>query len=237
MNKITIHPSVRFVEGYPERYQDDARPIGVPIVPLSLLHNDTDEAEVPTTAEDPALHSSVVQNVASLLRVAIFAFGCDEAAAKTSVVRALSLLRDEFGNSGNHPRDIQKTIGLAKWQVLRVSAFINQHFHETISVKDLSRVAGRSVSHFTRSFRASFGVSPHAYLMGWRVNRARDLMLTSDLSLSEIALSCGFSDQAHLSRLFRQMVGESPRVWRHKSGSSTTSPVYNSETGRARASV
>jgi AraC family transcriptional regulator len=73
-----------------------------------------------------------------------------------------------------------------------------------------------SVSHFCRGFKESFGASPHEYLMRLRVEKAQSLMLTTDERLSHIAAASGFTDQAHLTKLFRRFVGETPNSWRRK---------------------
>ncbi|HVJ52713.1 MAG TPA: helix-turn-helix transcriptional regulator, partial [Aliidongia sp.] len=70
------------------------------------------------------------------------------------------------------------------------------------------------------AFKRSLGEAPHAYIIARRLERARELMLTSDMGLSELALQCGFSDQAHFTKLFRSHVGKSPAAWRreHREG-------------------
>ena len=93
-------------------------------------------------------------------------------------------------------------------------AFIDENLHRTIHAKDLSAVAQRSTAHFSRSFKQAFGEPPHAYVVRRRLERACHLMITSSASLSEIALSVGFSDQSHLCKLFRQALGQSPSSWR-----------------------
>jgi AraC family transcriptional regulator len=93
--------------------------------------------------------------------------------------------------------------GLAPWQMLRVRAFIESNLHRAIHIRDLSAVAQRSPAYFSRSFKLAVGVSPHAYGVRRRLERACDLMVISAVSLNEIALSVGFSDQAHLCRHFR----------------------------------
>jgi len=100
------------------------------------------------------------------------------------------------------------------WQIARVRAFIDENLHRTIHAKDLSAVAERSTTHFSRSFKQAFGEPPHAYVVRRRLERACHLMITNSASLSEIALSVGFSDQAHLCRLFSQALGQSPSSWR-----------------------
>jgi AraC family transcriptional regulator len=99
-----------------------------------------------------------------------------------------------------------------------VRAYIDSNLHRTIHIGDLSAVARRSPAHFSRKFKQAVGESPHAYVVGRRLERACYLMMTSAEPLSEIALSVGFSDQAHLSRLFRQAFGQSPASWRREGG-------------------
>jgi AraC family transcriptional regulator len=82
--------------------------------------------------------------------------------------------------------------------------------------QDLAELVGLSISHFGRRFKASFGVSPHGYLLRARVERAKTLMRSKDVPLCQIALDCGFCDQAHMSRLFRAVVGSPPNRWRRE---------------------
>jgi AraC family transcriptional regulator len=102
------------------------------------------------------------------------------------------------------------TCGLAAWQIARVRAYIDSNLHRTIHIRDLSAVARRSKAHFSRKFKLAVGESPHAYVVRRHLERACHLMMTSTASLSEIALSVGFSDQAHLCRLFRRREREIP---------------------------
>jgi AraC family transcriptional regulator len=104
--------------------------------------------------------------------------------------------------------------GLAPWQVRMVEAHVDGNLDRNISVEELAALARLSVSHFGRAFKQSFGVAPHAYITAERMALARDLMLTTSEPLSQIALTVGLADQSHLSRLFRQHVGESPLAWR-----------------------
>jgi AraC family transcriptional regulator len=104
--------------------------------------------------------------------------------------------------------------GLAPWQVRRVKTHIETNLGAAITTKDLATLARLSSYHFCRTFRNSFGESPRGYVTRRRVERAQGLMLTTNTSLGQIAADCGFTDQAHLSRLFRRFVGETPSVWR-----------------------
>ena len=104
--------------------------------------------------------------------------------------------------------------GLCPWQVRKVTSHIEMNLDRPIRNEDLATIVRLNSCHFGRAFRNSFGESPHEYVIRRRVERAQGLMLSTDAPLSQIALDCGLADQAHLSRLFRRVVGESPRTWR-----------------------
>jgi AraC family transcriptional regulator len=108
----------------------------------------------------------------------------------------------------------QRRGGLSAWQVRKVLCHIEAHLDRTIRNEDLAALVRLHPSHFGRAFRNSFGEPPHEYVIRRRVERAQGLMLSTDASLSDIALDCGLADQSHLTRLFRRIVGESPRAWR-----------------------
>jgi AraC family transcriptional regulator len=105
--------------------------------------------------------------------------------------------------------------GLAPWQKRRAAELLREHLDGSIPLARLARECGMSVSHFARSFKASFGVSAHRWLVSRRIDRSRELMIGTRLPLAEIALRSGFCDQAAFNRTFRQAVGESPGRWRH----------------------
>jgi AraC-like DNA-binding protein len=100
-----------------------------------------------------------------------------------------------------------------------VRTFIDEHLTESIRESDLSALARSSSSYFSAAFKRTFGASPHAYLMKRRVALAVEQMLGSDAPLSEIAMNCGFADQAHFSRQFRRMMGSTPSSWRRERAS------------------
>jgi AraC-like DNA-binding protein len=158
----------------------------------------------------------VANSVAKLLETARREFERDQEAAKASLVTASHILQAEIERCSGANGSARG--GLAAWQILRVRAYIDGNLHRTIHIRDLSAVARRSPAHFSRKFKLSVGESPHAYVVARRLERACHLMMTSAESLSEIALSVGFSDQAHLCRLFRQAFGQSPANWRRERG-------------------
>jgi AraC family transcriptional regulator len=104
---------------------------------------------------------------------------------------------------------------LAPWQERRVRSFLEAHFHQSVAVADLADMCALSRSYFIKAFKESFGRTPYRWLSEYRVAQARDL-LTSDLSLAEIAIACGFSDQSHLTRNFTDLLGISPGQFRRQ---------------------
>lgn len=110
--------------------------------------------------------------------------------------------------------------GLAPWQVRRAKEALGDDLGTNISLADLARHCALSPSHFSRAFKVSTGLSPFAWLQQHRVERAKDMLRNTNVSLAEIAISCGFADQSHLGRLFARQVGTPPGSWQraHRSG-------------------
>jgi AraC family transcriptional regulator len=122
-------------------------------------------------------------------------------------------IRDSVQDHQTLTQDLARG-GLAPWQIRLVEALVDGNLDRNITVEELAGLARLSVSHFGRAFKQSFGMAPHAYVTSERMALARDLMLTTSEPLSQIALTVGLADQSHLSRLFRQHVGQSPFAWR-----------------------
>ena len=93
-------------------------------------------------------------------------------------------------------------------------SFIDAHVAEPLSLERLAAHVGVSRSQLTRLFRARYGVSLQTYIRGRRVTLAQARLREADAPLAQLALDCGFSDQSHLSRAFRDAVGVSPGRWR-----------------------
>ena len=104
--------------------------------------------------------------------------------------------------------------GLSPGAMRRVREYVDAHLSDSMDLATLAGVAGLSIHHFARGFKQSAGVTPHHYLTQKRVERAQDMLAHTDLSLSEIAYAVGFSDQSHLARHFRQMLGVTPGQFR-----------------------
>lgn len=108
--------------------------------------------------------------------------------------------------------------GLAPHLERRAKELMVASLNKDISLLHLAAECELSPRHFARAFRQSTGLSPHRWLMQHRVERARELLADRKLSLTEIALICGFADQSHFTRAFTANIGISPGAWRRIDG-------------------
>ena len=130
-----------------------------------------------------------------------------------AIIQATALLKQHIGTETAEVQ-VKARRGLLTWQVRKIREFIDGRISGRLLVSDLSSVLQMSEAHFSRLFKLSFGESPHAFILRRRLELAARLMLESAATLSDIALQCGFTDQAHLCKQFRQAVGQSPAAWR-----------------------
>ncbi len=155
--------------------------------------------------EDPALARKILQTHRLLDRP-----------ASSRLEREISLLRmltfwimrhaEEPGRApeaGHEPRAVR----LAR-------EYMHDAMAEDVGLDHLAGLSGLSRFHFARVFEKTTGISPHAYLLQTRVNRARILLETSARRLADIAAECGFADQSHLTRSFRRQFGLTPGHYR-----------------------
>jgi AraC-like DNA-binding protein len=98
--------------------------------------------------------------------------------------------------------------------MLRARDAIDREFAESLDVPALAAVAHVSPAHFSRTFRRTFGETPHRYLQRRRLERAMALLRTTDLPVVEVALAVGFGSHGTFSRTFRDVVGDSPTGYR-----------------------
>ncbi len=107
--------------------------------------------------------------------------------------------------------------GLGGQRLKQVKDFIADNYGEDVSLDDLARVAGMSTFHFAREFKRTTGTTPHQYLIKYRVERAKALLVSEgDMPLVEVGAQSGFSHQSHFTRLFRRLTGTTPRAFRHR---------------------
>jgi transcriptional regulator GlxA family with amidase domain len=99
-------------------------------------------------------------------------------------------------------------------RLLRARDAMDRTFAEPLNVAELARIACVSEAHFIRSFRQTFGETPHRYLQRRRVERSMFLLRETELSITDICLEVGFMSLGTFSRTFREIVGETPSEYR-----------------------
>ena len=104
--------------------------------------------------------------------------------------------------------------GLAAWQEKRAKEMLAGNLSGATPLNEIAAACGLSVSHFSRAFRNSTGLAPHAWLLQARVESAKAMLRRREISMSDIATACGFADRSHFARVFARMIGISPGAWR-----------------------
>lgn len=158
----------------------------------------------------------VVGRAVALLEAADRQLGQTQEAARSSIARAASILLAGISEPAQASSPGGDAGALLPWQSRRILDYIEEHLGKPIRVSELSELLHRTEAHFSRMFKRTFGVSPHAYVLRRRIEVASRLMIESSTPLCEIALKCGFNDQAHLSKRFRQHTGLPPAAWRRE---------------------
>ena len=100
--------------------------------------------------------------------------------------------------------------GLSDVSRRNVVDLVRSRISDDISLADMAVVTGLSVTHFAHTFKRSMGESPYQFVLRQRVKCARELLLSSDLRVIDIAIACGFKTQQHFARVFRRMCRLSP---------------------------
>jgi AraC family transcriptional regulator len=104
--------------------------------------------------------------------------------------------------------------GLPAAQKRRIVAYIRANLTSNISVTELAGLVHMSPSHFARSFRTSFGVTPYQFVMQERIEAAKGMLVGTKLSASQVAAAHGFSSQSHFVKVFRQFTGVTPKQYK-----------------------
>jgi AraC family transcriptional regulator len=104
--------------------------------------------------------------------------------------------------------------GLPPYARRRVHDYIAAHLAQKITNDALAQIAGLSTAHFCTVFKQTEGMSPHRYVLQYRVGRAQQLLTSTEMSLSEIADAAGFSNPSHCIHYFQKIVGVTPGEYR-----------------------
>lgn len=117
------------------------------------------------------------------------------------------------------PKLVNNSDGLSHSTIKQVRDYIHAHLQQNLKLVELSQLAQLSPYHFLRQFKRHIGITPHQYILQCRIEAAKQLLERNELSISEIAVRTGFSDQSHLTRYFKQKFGITPRQARSQNES------------------
>lgn len=134
-----------------------------------------------------------------------------------ATVLAVHLLREHSSLGEAARRMFEREPGvLAPNALKRALDYVGDNLAGDLSLDDMARAANLSSRHFSRGFKEATGLSPHQYVIRERVERAKDLLLNTELSVGEVAAACGFAYQGHLARHFVKLVGVPPARFRRE---------------------
>lgn len=107
--------------------------------------------------------------------------------------------------------------GLAGVPLRRVIEKIDGDLTADLSLSELANIAGLSIPHFCRAFKQTLGCAPHAFIVQRKIERAKEYLRLSTMSVTDVAFLCGFSSSSHFSNTFRREAGVTPQAFRNSS--------------------
>lgn len=187
-------------------------------IPRTVLNDFTDDAEgrrVADLACDPGIVDPVVQHLGASLLPAFAHPNTVSLLYVDHVALAIcSHIASTYGGFAQQARGFKG--GLTVRQTERAKAFMAAHCDEDVSLAEVARACNLSRGYFTQAFKVSTGLTPHQWRLRYRIDKAKVLLLETARPVAEIAMTCGFADQSHLTRVFSQQVGDSPASWRRR---------------------
>jgi AraC family transcriptional regulator len=185
-------------------------------VPRSLLNDLADEDGKPRVRDlacPPGLIDPVIESIGAAL-LPLFDKPKQASAMLLDhlAIAVAAHLAHKFGGVllGNELKDA----GLSPFLGQRAKHFMAANFDKCVSLAMLARTCGLSPGRIANGFKTLTGHSPHRWLQQYRIERAQDLLAGSTMSVSDIAVACGFVDQDHLTQTFVKRVGITPSGWR-----------------------
>jgi len=178
--------------------------------PFSAMAHQTPEMERGVQAPMMIADSDVLRIAELMSAECLSSQPCDPIFGESLSVVLLKMLSRMPSVGGDAP----SRGGLPPWQLRRVTQFLEDNLVRGVRLVDLADLVSLSPSYLIRAFKRSTGMTPQQWLRNARIRKAQTFLVERTLSLASVAQETGFADQAHLTRIFGQITGESPGAWR-----------------------
>jgi AraC family transcriptional regulator len=184
--------------------------------PVLLVHALSESLSGERVIIVPALHAHdpFLHHMALVLQAAVDAESVAEQLYAEVLAEAL-VVHFLRRSTAAPPTPCAVSGGLAPYKLQRTLAYIHAHLGQTLSLPTLAAVAQMSLTHFAHLFKHATGVAPHQYVSQCRIERAKRLLVDTDLPLIEIGPQVGYADQSHFTALFRRYVAMTPKTYRN----------------------
>lgn len=159
------------------------------------------------------IRDPLIQHMGLALKAELEVGGVDSRLYAESMASALSMhLLRRYSLRKQEIRNY--TGGLPKYKFKEAIAYIHDHLDQNLTLVELSSVVHMSPHYFASLFKQSTGLTPHQYVTKCRIDKAKQLLLSHDLTLVEICQQVGFQNQSHFTRVFRQYTTTTPKAYR-----------------------
>jgi AraC family transcriptional regulator len=157
-----------------------------------------------------AFQDGLIYQIGLALQAELRSQGCGSRLYAETLANTLAIHLLRHYSTQSH-RPVTCNGGLAQHKLRLITDYINDYVERELSLKELAAIAQMSQYHFCRAFKQMTGLSPHQYLIRQRVERAKQLLQKGGISLSAVAIACGFTHQSHLHRHFKRLTGVTPK--------------------------